>query len=149
MQHGVEELWRCAQLGMAAEDRAGVGEALHVELERRDLLCEQEVVRVARPWWMAAPMRRRQRQGLAGSSSPQWPCMNCWTRSRARWRRLRNALVDGLDLENYYAYHATRADLLRRLGRTSEATAAYERAAAIAPTDAERDFLRAGGRGSR
>jgi RNA polymerase sigma-70 factor, ECF subfamily len=59
------------------------------------------------------------------------------------------ALVDGLDLENYCAYHATRADLLRRLGRTSEAAAAYERAAAIAPTDAERDFLRAGGRGSR
>jgi RNA polymerase sigma-70 factor, ECF subfamily len=59
------------------------------------------------------------------------------------------ALVDGLDLENYYAYHATRADLLRRLGRTSEAAAAYERAAAIAPTDAERDFLRAGGRASR
>ena len=59
------------------------------------------------------------------------------------------ALVDGLDLENYCAYHATRADLLRRLGRTSEAAAAYERAAAIAPTDAERDFLRAGGCASR
>ena len=59
------------------------------------------------------------------------------------------ALVDGLDLENYYAYHATRADLLRRLGRTSEAAAAYERAAATAPTNAERDFLRAGGRGAR
>ena len=59
------------------------------------------------------------------------------------------ALVDELDLDNYYALHATRADLLRRLGRNSEAAAAYERAAVIAPTDAERDFLRLGGRGSR
>ena len=59
------------------------------------------------------------------------------------------ALVDELDLDNYYPLHATRADLLRRLGRNSEAAAAYGRAAAMAPTDAERDFLRLGGRGSR
>jgi RNA polymerase sigma-70 factor (ECF subfamily) len=59
------------------------------------------------------------------------------------------ALVDELDLDNYHPFHATRADLLRRLGRHSEATAAYERAAALAPTDAERDFLRLGGRDSR
>jgi RNA polymerase sigma-70 factor, ECF subfamily len=56
------------------------------------------------------------------------------------------ALVDELDLDNYHPFHATRADLLRRLGRHSEAAAAYERAAAMAPTDAERDFLRLGGR---
>jgi RNA polymerase sigma-70 factor (ECF subfamily) len=59
------------------------------------------------------------------------------------------ALVDELDLDNYHAFHATRADLLRRLGRDSDATSAYERAAAMAPTDAERDFLRRGGRASR
>jgi RNA polymerase sigma-70 factor, ECF subfamily len=59
------------------------------------------------------------------------------------------ALVDELDLDNYHPFHATRADLLRRLGRNSEAAAAYERAAAMAPTDAELDFLRLGGRGSR
>jgi RNA polymerase sigma-70 factor (ECF subfamily) len=59
------------------------------------------------------------------------------------------ALVDELDLDNYHPFHATRADLLRRLGRNGEATAAYERAAAMAPTDAERDFLRRGGRASR
>ena len=56
------------------------------------------------------------------------------------------ALVDELDLDNYHAFHATRADLLRRLGRSSEAASAYERAAALAPTDAERDFLSRGGR---
>ena len=59
------------------------------------------------------------------------------------------ALVDELDLDNYHPFHATRADLLRRLGRNSEAAAAYERAAAMAPTDAEREFLSLGGRGSR
>jgi RNA polymerase sigma-70 factor, ECF subfamily len=59
------------------------------------------------------------------------------------------ALVDELDLDNYHPFHATRADLLRRLGRHREAAAAYERAAAMAPTEAERDFLRLGGRASR
>jgi len=57
--------------------------------------------------------------------------------------------VDELDLDNYHPFHATRADLLRRLGRNREAAAAYERAAALAPTDTERDFLTRGGRGSR
>jgi RNA polymerase sigma-70 factor (ECF subfamily) len=59
------------------------------------------------------------------------------------------ALVDELNLDNYHPFHATRADLLRRLGRNSEAAAAYERGAAMAPTDAERDFFRLGGRASR
>ncbi|MDQ3914758.1 MAG: RNA polymerase sigma factor [Actinomycetota bacterium] len=51
------------------------------------------------------------------------------------------ALVDDLDLDNYYPFHVTRADLLRRLGRSDEAATAYERAASMAPTDGERDFL--------
>jgi RNA polymerase sigma-70 factor (ECF subfamily) len=56
-------------------------------------------------------------------------------------------LVDALDLDTYHPFHATRADLLDRLGRHAEAAAAYDRAAALAPTAAERDFLRGGGRG--
>jgi RNA polymerase sigma-70 factor (ECF subfamily) len=59
------------------------------------------------------------------------------------------ALVEALNLDNYHPFHATRADLLRRLGRDGEARAAYERAADMAPTEAERDFLRLGGRASR
>lgn len=59
------------------------------------------------------------------------------------------ALVDELDLDRYYPFHAARADLLSRLGRDNEAAAAYERAAALAPTDAEQRFLSLGGRGSR
>jgi RNA polymerase sigma-70 factor, ECF subfamily len=58
------------------------------------------------------------------------------------------ALVEelGLDLDGYHPYHATRADLLRRLGCDEEAALAYERAATLAPTRAERDFLTGGGR---
>jgi RNA polymerase sigma-70 factor (ECF subfamily) len=59
------------------------------------------------------------------------------------------ALVEELDLDNYYPFHATLADLLWRLGRHREAAAAYQRAADMAPTEAEREFLRIGGRASR
>jgi len=59
------------------------------------------------------------------------------------------ALVDELDLPGYYPFHATRGDLLQRLGREREAAAALARAAALAPTDAEREFLTRGGRAAR
>ena len=51
------------------------------------------------------------------------------------------ALLDGVDLDGYYPFHATRADMLRRLGRTDEAVTAYTRAAWLAPTAAERNYL--------
>jgi RNA polymerase sigma-70 factor (ECF subfamily) len=50
-------------------------------------------------------------------------------------------LVDGLDLHDYYLFHAIRADLLRRLGRDDEAALAYEAAIACTGNAAERDFL--------
>ena len=51
-------------------------------------------------------------------------------------------LVDALTLDRYHLYHSVRANLLRRLGRTAEATAAYEQALLLATNDAERDLLR-------
>ncbi len=50
-------------------------------------------------------------------------------------------IVDKLDLDSFYLFHAIRADLLRRLGRDAEAAAAYD--AAIARTDnaVEQEFL--------
>ncbi|MFF1875304.1 RNA polymerase sigma factor [Kitasatospora herbaricolor] len=51
------------------------------------------------------------------------------------------ALVEGLDLAGYHLFHAVRADLLRRLGRSSEAAAAYEAAAALTGNAAERAYL--------
>ena len=59
------------------------------------------------------------------------------------------ALVEELALGTYHPFHAARADLLQRLGREGEAAAAYQRAAELATTDAERDFLQRGGRSSR
>ena len=58
-------------------------------------------------------------------------------------------LVEALEreLDGYHAFHAARGDLLWRLGRSTAAAAAFERAAELAPTDAEGEFLRRGGRG--
>jgi RNA polymerase sigma-70 factor (ECF subfamily) len=50
--------------------------------------------------------------------------------------------VDALDLGAYHLFHAIRADLLRRLGRDSEARAAYEAAITLTDNAAERSFLR-------
>jgi RNA polymerase sigma-70 factor (ECF subfamily) len=53
------------------------------------------------------------------------------------------AAVDRLDerLAGYHAYHATRADLLRRLGRGRPARAAYDRAVELAGNSAEIAYL--------
>jgi len=51
------------------------------------------------------------------------------------------AIVDRLALDDYQYLHATRGELLRRLGRTDEARDAYGRALALALDDAERRLL--------
>ena len=55
------------------------------------------------------------------------------------------ALVDALDasgtLAGYHLLPATRADLLRRLGRFTEAAAAYRRALELVTTEPERRYL--------
>ena len=50
-------------------------------------------------------------------------------------------LADRLDLDRYHYLHATRAELLRRLGRHGEARDAYDRALELVHSDAERRFL--------
>ncbi|WP_222864482.1 RNA polymerase sigma factor [Micromonospora sp. WP24] len=44
-------------------------------------------------------------------------------------------------LDGYHAFHAARADLLRRLGRGGESRAAYDRAIGLAGNSAERAYL--------
>ncbi len=52
------------------------------------------------------------------------------------------SLIDTIkDLNHYHLVHATRADLLRRLGRAAEARAAYQRALKLARQEPERRFL--------
>ncbi|WP_404389212.1 RNA polymerase sigma factor [Humibacillus xanthopallidus] len=47
----------------------------------------------------------------------------------------------GEALDGYHAFHVARADLLRRLGRSSESRAAYDRAIGLAGNAAERAYL--------
>ena len=51
------------------------------------------------------------------------------------------AVVDALPLDGYHPFHATRADLLRRLGRHADAVGAYDRALELATNPAERAYL--------
>ncbi len=55
------------------------------------------------------------------------------------------SLIDAIlargDLGNYHLAHAARADLCRRLGRTAEARASYERALVLTRQEPERRFL--------
>ncbi|HEU0249632.1 MAG TPA: RNA polymerase sigma factor [Solirubrobacteraceae bacterium] len=51
------------------------------------------------------------------------------------------ALVEDLDLDGYYLFHAIRADLFERLGRGADAAAAYEAALAHAENASERELL--------
>lgn len=53
------------------------------------------------------------------------------------------AAVDRLEgkLAGYHAYHVTRADLLRRLGRSGQSRAAYDRAVELAGNTAETAYL--------
>jgi RNA polymerase sigma-70 factor (ECF subfamily) len=50
-------------------------------------------------------------------------------------------LVESIDLPKYHLYHAVRADLLRRIGRTADAASAYRLALANCQNRKERDFL--------
>ena len=50
-------------------------------------------------------------------------------------------LVDELDLDGYYLFHAIRADLLRRLAREAEAAREYQAALDRTENSAEREFL--------
>jgi RNA polymerase sigma-70 factor, ECF subfamily len=54
-----------------------------------------------------------------------------------------DALAQTGALDGYHLYHATRADLLRRLNRDTEAAAAYDRAIALAGNAVDRAFLTA------
>jgi len=56
------------------------------------------------------------------------------------------ALIDAIlargELANYHLAHSARADLCRRMDRTAEARASYERALALTQQDPERRFLK-------
>src|SRR5215469_7320842 len=52
-----------------------------------------------------------------------------------------DAVLENGELANYYLAHSARADMYRRLGRTDEARASYEKALALTQQEPERQFL--------
>ncbi len=52
-----------------------------------------------------------------------------------------DAVLEHGELANYYLAHSARADMCRRLGRTTEARASYEKALALTQQEPERQFL--------
>jgi RNA polymerase sigma-70 factor (ECF subfamily) len=52
-----------------------------------------------------------------------------------------DAALEHGELANYYLAHSARADMFRRLGRTAEARASYEKALALTQQEPERQFL--------
>jgi len=52
-----------------------------------------------------------------------------------------DALLERGELADYYLAHSARADMYRRLGRTSEARSSYEKALALTQQEPERQFL--------
>jgi RNA polymerase sigma-70 factor (ECF subfamily) len=52
-----------------------------------------------------------------------------------------DAVLEQGELANYYLVHSARADMCRRLGRTAEARASYEKALALTQQEPERQFL--------
>jgi RNA polymerase sigma-70 factor (ECF subfamily) len=54
-----------------------------------------------------------------------------------------DALLERGELANYYLAHSSRAELCRRLGRTTEARSSYEKALALTQQEPERQFLEA------
>ena len=118
----------------------------------------------ARPLCPAGRDRRASRNGTHRRTRPTGPrspaSTTCcspasqrrWSPSTARWqlpsatdRQAGLALIDAIlaagDLADYQPAHAARAELLRRLGRTAEARAAYEQALALTKQEPERRFL--------
>jgi RNA polymerase sigma-70 factor (ECF subfamily) len=53
-----------------------------------------------------------------------------------------DAVLEHGELANYYLAHSARADMYRRLGRTEEARASYEKALALTQQEPERQFLK-------
>ena len=53
-----------------------------------------------------------------------------------------NELASRHELDSYRYFHAAKADMLRRLGRSSEARDAYKQALALEGNDSETEFLR-------
>jgi predicted RNA polymerase sigma factor len=97
--------------------------------------------------------KQKEAQMLSGGDPPEPPgaiederlrlIFTCCHPALAMEARVALAAVDRLEdkLAGYHAYHATRADLLRRLGRSQKSRAAYVKAIELAGNTAETAYL--------
>ncbi|MEU8148210.1 sigma-70 family RNA polymerase sigma factor [Nonomuraea sp. NPDC048901] len=131
-------LWNTAQLeeGRALLDRAvksGASGAYTVQAAIAELQTEERI-----DWPAVAALYDRLRQ-LTGSAVVE--LNRAVAIAEVEGPRAALAIVDALHLDDYRYFHSTRAELLRRLGDTVAARAAYLRALDLATTEAERRFL--------
>src|SRR5215468_8579426 len=80
-------------------------------------------------------------QLLAVTPTPVVALNRCVVLAEVRGPAAALDALSTLSLDDYHLFHATRADLLRRLGRRDEARAAYDAAIAGTGNGAERSFL--------
>ena len=82
---------------------------------------------------------------IGGSNSASFgmagPAAACRATSEPEDMALVDAILARGQLDGYHLAHATRADLLRRLGRTDDALAAYRRALDLARQEPQRRFI--------
>ncbi|MEV4109748.1 sigma-70 family RNA polymerase sigma factor [Nonomuraea sp. NPDC049695] len=132
-------LWDTAQIGegQALLDRAlarGARGAYTVQAAIAALQAEERV-----DWPAVAALYDRLRE-LTGSAVVE--LNRAVAIAEVEGPRAALAIVDALPLDGYRYFHSTRAELLRRLDDIEGARAAYERALALATTEAERRFLK-------
>ena len=125
----------------------------------RDAAVQRRSARAAtRSWRPSTPSTPPPPTSPTPTGGRSWPCTTSWfasirRRSSRSTGRSAVAEVDGPQvalaevdrlgnaLSGYHAFHATRADLLRRLGRTEESRAAYDAAIDLAGNSAESAHL--------
>ncbi len=145
IEAGLAELGRARALRGTGAERAARGAAesetlLHGAGGPYAIQAEIAALHVApaRDW---AQISERYEQLAALTGSPVVALNRAVALAEAEGPEAGLGAIEGLDLEGYHYLHATRADLLRRLGRSEDALSAYERALELVRSEAERRFL--------
>ena len=131
LQAGLDALGRARALQGSARGRAGGPYLLQAEIAA--LHCEE------RARW--DEIAARYEELLAQTDSPVVALNRAVAIAESAGPEAGLDALEAIDLDRYHYLHATRAELLRRLGRSEEARAAYQRALELVRADPERRFL--------
>ncbi len=138
LQDQDRSLWDAAQIG---EGRAVLDRAMAL-LGRGPYVVQAAIASLQ----MEAPLDWREIAALYGelerlTGSPVMELNRAVAVAEIQGPEAALQIVDRLQLDGYQYFHSTRAELLRRLGRADEATAAYGRALELSSAEPERRFL--------